>query len=210
MFPPVTAALLSALGSFRDSGGGLTPLESDKAREVLEFYGDLIHRHRLLKIGDFDFGHTYRPASGALDSEPSPSRTSASSLPTIASTHFPRLESGRNPTNTFHLGIVKPAKDPEVAYDALRHLYSALAPNSTLPPFRVDAAGIRELMPELNGDDENVLLHLLENAAFDGSSRSESEALRDTLVRDVLLGDTDPAEGLRSAVQEMQELQAGG
>ena len=210
VFPPVTAALLSALGSFRDSGGGLTPLESDKAREVLEFYGDLIHRHRLLKIGDFDFGPYVQTGKWGFGFGTIAFSDIGEFLADNRVYPFPAFGSGRNPTNTFHLGIVKPAKDPEVAYDALRHLYSALAPNSTLPPFRVDAAGIRELMPELNGDDENVLLHLLESAAFDGSSRSESEALRDTLVRDVLLGDTDPAEGLRRAVQEMQELQAGG
>jgi len=210
VFPPVTAALLAALGSFRDSSGGLTPLQSDKAREVLEFYGDLIHRHELLKIGDFDFvpylqAGTWGIGFGTIAfSDIGEFRADNRVYP------FPAFGSGRNPTNTFNLGIVKPARDPEVAYDALRHLYSAIAPASALPPFRVDAAGIRELMPELNGDDENVLVHMLENAAFVGSSRSESEVLRDTIVRDVLLGDTDPAEGLRRAVQEMQELQAGG
>ncbi|MYD93357.1 MAG: hypothetical protein F4Y02_06635 [Chloroflexi bacterium] len=65
-------------------------------------------------------------------------------------------------------------------------------------------------MPELHGDDEHVIVHLLENATYSDLSRSENELLSNTLVRDVLLGDTDPAEGLRRAVEKMQELQAGG
>ena len=210
VFPPVTVALLSALGSFRDSSGGLAPLEGDKAREVLESYVDLIHRHQLLKIGNFDFGPYLQAGTWGIGFGTIAFSDIGEFLADNRVYPFPAFGSGRNPTHTFNLGIVKSARDPEVAYDALRHLYSAIAPDSTLPPFRVDAAAIRKLMPELNGDDENVLLHLLENAAFDGSSRSESEALRDTIVRDVFLGDTDPAEGLRRAVQEMQELQAGG
>ena len=68
---------------------------------------------------------------------------------------------------------------------------------------------VRKLMPELNGDDENVLVHMLENAAFDDSYRSESKLLRDTIVRDVFLGDTHPAEGLQRAIQAMQASSAG-
>ncbi len=210
VFPPVTVALLSALGSFRDSSGGFTQLQSDRAREVLEFYVDLIHRHQLLKIGDFDFGPYLQAGTWGIGFGTIAFSDIGEFLADNRVYPFPAFGSGRNPTHTFNLGIVKSARDPEVAYDALRHLYSAIAPDSTLPPFRVDAAAIRKLMPELNGDDENVLLHLLENAALDGSSRSESEVLTDTIVRDVFLGDTDPAEGLRRAVQEMQELQAGG
>lgn len=210
VFPPVTVALLSALGSLRDSSGGFTQLQSDRAREVLEFYGDLIRRHELLKIGDFDFvphiqAGTWGIGFGTIAfSDIGEFRADNRVYP------FPAFGSGRNPTHTFNLGIVKSARDPAASYDALRHLYAAIAPASVLPPLRVDAAAIRQLMPELNSDDENVLVHLLENAAFDDSSRPESEVLRDTIVRDVLLGDTDPAEGLRRAVQAMQELQAGG
>ena len=204
VFPPVTAALLSALGRFRDSSSGFTSLQSDKAREVLEFYDDLIHRHRLLKIGDYDFfpyvqAGTWGIGFGTIAfSDIGEFRGDNRVYP------FPSFGSGRNPTHTFNLGIVKSARDPQVSYDALRHLYSAVAPASILPPLRVDAAAVRVLMPELNGEDEHVLVHMLENAAFDDSSRSEAESLRDTIVRDVLLGDTDPGEGLQRAIQAMQ------
>ena len=50
-------------------------------------------------------------------------------------------------------------------------LYSVMAPESSLPPYRVEAAAIRRLMPELHGDDEHVLVHLLENAAYSRHSR---------------------------------------
>ena len=59
-------------------------------------------------------------------------------------------------------------------------------------------------MPELHGDDEHVLVHLLENAVFYDIALSEAQLLGNTLVRDVLLGDTDPGDGLRRAIQELQ------
>ena len=207
--PPVTAALLSALGSFRDSAGGFTPLQSDKAREVLEFYGDLIHQHRLLPIGDFDFGPYVQTGQWGMGFIPIAFSDIGEFRGDNRVFPFPAFGSGLNPTSTFLLSIVKSDRDPDVAYDALRRLYSVIAPESTLPPTRVDAAGIRRLMPELNGNDENVLVHLLENAAFINTSQSEFDALRNTIVRDVLLGDTDPGEGLRRAIQAMQESSAG-
>ena len=98
MFPPVTVALLSALGRFRDASGGFTSLQSDKAREVLEFYGDLIHRHRLLKIGDYDiFPYVQAGTWGIGFGTIAFSDITASSAATIACTPFPSFGSGRNP-----------------------------------------------------------------------------------------------------------------
>lgn len=202
--PSVTAALLSALGGLRDSSGGFTPLESARAREVLEYFRELTHRHELLPVGSFDLGRylqagTWGMASvNVVFSEPGEFGTNNRVFP------FPNFGSGRSPTGTFLLSMVKSAKDPDVAYDALRHLYSVIAPESTLPPYRVDAAAIRRLMPELHGDDEHVLVHLLENAVFYDMSLTELQALGSAIVRDVLLGDTSPAEGLRNAVQNIQ------
>ena len=202
--PPLGIALNSALGSFRDSAGGLTPLQSDKAREVLDFYRDLIHRHRLIPIGNLDYGHYLRTGKWGLGF----ASIAFSDAGQFGSNNrvypFPAFGSGRNPAFTFLLGVVNSARDPNVSYDALRRLYSVMAPDSTLPPFRVDAAVIRQLMPELHGDDEHVIVHLLENATYPDLSRSEYELLSNSLVRDVLLGDTDPGEGLRRAVQELQ------
>ena len=202
--PPVTSALLSALGSFRDSAGGFTPLQSDKAREVLEFYGDLIHQHRLLPIGDFDFGPYIQTGQWGMGFIPIAFSDIGEFRGDNRVFPFPAFGSGRNPTSTLLLGIVKSDREPDVAYDALRRLYAVIAPESTLPPYRVDATAVRRLMPELNGDDEHVLVHLLENAAFFDVSQSEFDALRNTLIRDVLLGDTDPGEGLRRAIEELQ------
>ena len=202
--PPVTAALLSALGGLRDSAGGFTPLQSDKAREVLEFYGDLTHRHQLLPIGSLDFGRYLQAGTWGMGfltiafSDIGEFRADNRVYP------FPAFGSGRNPTSAFLLGVVKSDRDPDVAYDALRHLYSVIAPESTLPPMRVDAPAVRRLMPELRRDDENVLVHLLENAVFFDVSRSEFDVVRNTLIRDVLLGDTNPGDGLRRAIQELQ------
>ena len=202
--PPVTAALLSALGGFRDSSGGFTPLESAQAREVLEYYRDLTHRHQLLPVGSYDLGRYLQAGTWGLGfatvvfSQAGEFGTNNRVYP------FPNFGSGRSPTGAFLLSVVKSAKDPDVAYDALRHLYSVIAPESTLPPYRVDAAAIRRLMPELHGDDEHVLVHLLENAVFYDISQSEAILLGNTLVPDVLLGDTDPGDGLRRAIEELE------
>ena len=202
--PPVTAALLSALGGFRDSSGGFTPLESVRAREVLEYFRDLTHRHELLPVGSYDLGRYLQAGTWGLGfatvvfSQAGEFGTNNRVYP------FPNFGSGRSPTGAFLLSVVKSAKDPDVAYDALRHLYSVIAPESTLPPYRVDAAAIRRLMPELHGDDEHVLVHLLENPVFYDTSLSEAILLGNTLVRDVLLGDTSPGDGLRRAIQELR------
>ena len=202
--PPVTIALLSALGSLRDSTGGFTPLQSDKAREVLDFYRDLAHRHQLIPIGNLDYGRYVRAGKWGMGfgtvafSDIGEFRADNRVYP------FPGFGSGRNPTFTFLLGVVRSIKQPEVAYDALRRLYAVIAPDSTLPPVRVDAPAVRRLMPELRGDDENVIVHLLENAVYTDLSRSEIGVLRNTLVRDVLIGNTSAADGLRRAIQELQ------
>ena len=204
VIPPVPDALLSALGGLRDSDGGFTPLQSEKAREVLVFYDDLIRRHELLPVGSFDFGRYLEAGKWGLGfatiafSQTGEFGTNNRVYP------FPNFGSGRNPAGTFLLSVVKSAKDPDLAYDALRHLYSVIAHESSLPPFRVGAEAIRRLMPELNGDDEHVIVHLLENAVYFDLARSEFEVLSNTLVRDVLLGDTAPGDGLRRAIQEMQ------
>lgn len=209
VIPPVTDALLSALGGLRDSNGGFTPLQSEKAREVLEFYRDLTHRHELLPIGSFDLDRYLESGTWGLGF----SSIAFSQVVDFGTNNrvypFPNFGSGRNPAGTFLLSVVKSAEDPDVAYDALRHLYSVMAPESSLPPYRVEAAAIRRLMPELHGDDEHVLLHLLENAVFHDLSMTEFQALGSTLVRDVLLGDIDPAEGLQRAIQAMQASSAG-
>lgn len=208
--PPLAVALNSALGSFRDSAGGLTPLQSEKAREVLDFYRDLIHRHRLIPIGNLDYGRYIQAGTWGMGFASIAFSDAGQFGANNRVYPFPAFGSGRNPTFTFLLGVVNSSRDPDVSYDALRRLHAVIAPDSTLPPFRVDAAAIRQLMPELHGDDEHVIVHLLENATYADLSRSEYQLLSNTLVRDVLLGDTDPGEGLRRAVQEMQELQAGG
>ncbi|MDE2903466.1 MAG: ABC transporter substrate-binding protein [Chloroflexota bacterium] len=208
--PPLGIALNSALGSFRDSAGGLTPLESDKAREVLDFYRDLVHRHQLIPIGSLDYGRYIQAGRWGMGFASIAFSDAGQFIANTRVYPFPAFGSGRNPSSTFLLGVVNSGRDPSVSYDALRHLHAVIALESTLPPFRVDASVVRQLMPELNGEDEHVIVHLLENATYPDLSRSEYEVLSNTLVRDVLLGDTDPAEGLRRAVQEMQELQAGG
>lgn len=208
--PPLGIALNSALGSFRDSAGGLTPLESDKAREVLDFYRDLVHRHRLIPIGNLDYGQYIRTGKWGMGYASIAFSDAGQFGANNRVYPFPAFGSGRNPAFTFLLGVVNSGRDPDVSYDALRRLHAVIGPDSTLPPFRVDAAVIRQRMPELHGDDEHVIVHLLENATYPDLSRSEYALLSNSLIRDVLLGDTDPAEGLRRAVQEMQELQAGG
>ena len=208
--PPLGIALNSALGSFRDSAGSLTPLESDKAREVLDFYRDLVHRHRLIPIGNLDYGRYIQAGRWGMGFASIAFSDAGQFIANNRVYPFPAFGSGRNPAFTFLLGVVNSGRDPDVSYDALRRLHAVIGPDSTLPPFRVDAAVIRQLMPELHGDDEHVILHLLENATYPDLSRSEYALLSNSLVRDVLLGDTDPGEGLRRAVQAMQELQAGG
>ena len=204
VIPSVTAALLSALGGLRDASGGFSPLESAQARDVLEYYRDLTQRHELLPVGSYDLGRYLQAGTWGMQfatvvfSQAGEFGTNNRIYP------FPNFGSGRSPTGTFLLSVVKSAKDPDVAYDALRHLHSVIAPESSLPPYRVEAAAIRRLMPELHGDDEHVLVHLLENAVFYDISLSEGHLLGNTLVRDVLLGDADPGEGLRRAVQELQ------
>ena len=202
--PPVTSALLSALGGFRDAAGGFTPLETDQARAVLEFYRDLTHRHELIPVGSLDYLRYIQAGKWGMGfgtiafSDLGEFRADNRVYP------FPGFGSGRNPTNTSMLGITASADKPDAAYDALRRLYAVIAPESTLPPMPVDAPAVRRLMPELRGDDEHVIVHLLQDSVFFDISPAEAQLVRNTLVRDVLIGDTSPAEGLRRALEELQ------
>ena len=130
--PPVTFALLSALGGFRDAAGGFTPLETDQARAVLEFYRDLTHRHELMPVGSLDYVRYIQAGKWGMGfgtiafSDLGEFRADNRVYP------FPGFGSGRNPTNTSMLGITASADEPDVAYDALRRLYAVIAPESTL------------------------------------------------------------------------------
>ena len=207
--PSPNAVLLSALGALRDDRGGWGPLVGDRSRQAVDFMRDLVKEHQLIPVGTPGYsGHIQAGRWGM-------------GLGTIAFSDigefradnriypFPNFGSGRNPTFTFLAGILSSSGEPEVAYDALRHFYAATAADSVLPPFRVDASTVRALMPELRAGDEEVLVHLLENAAFYDISRREMGVILNVIVRDVLAGDLSPEQGLRNVVQELEALRTG-
>ena len=61
-------------------------------------------------------------------------------------------------------------------------------------------------MPELRPGDEEVVVNLLENAAFINISRREIGVINNVIARDVLTGDLSPEQGLRNLVQELEAL----
>ncbi len=207
--PSPNAVLLSALGALRDDRGGFTPLEGDRARDAVAFIRDLVKRDQLIPVGSLNYFAYIEPGKWGMGfgtiafSDIGELRADNRIYP------FPNFGSGRNPTFTFLAGVLSSTNDPEVAYDALRHFYAATAADSVLPPFRVDAPAVRDLVPELRPGDEDVVVHLLENAGSYNLSRREMGVILNTIARDVLVGDLSPEQGLRNVVQELEALPAG-
>ncbi len=203
--------LLAALGDVRGPNDDFQPLTSEPAVETARFMHAWVNDHRLA-ITDGSSTRAFR-RQGRVGFEQTvlafmPPNTFVSGERSLYP--FPNFGSGRNPAFAHVvLGVLKSAKDPELAFDALRHLDAGLRSHALLPATRLSAEGIAARVPDLPPDAAPLVEDLMANAAYPNLSRREVVLITNGLIGGVVFGGQSPSEGMRAIVDSLRAEQAG-
>lgn len=203
--------LQSAVGDLRGPNGDFEPLTSPPAVQVAEFLRAWVHDHRLAitdgrstrsfqRTGQFGF-------TGVILAFIPPSRLVGASLEVYP---LPNMGAGRSPVFVHAmLGVLSSAPNPELAYDALRHLAAGLRSSSVLPATRISAEGVAARAPDLAPADANLVEQLMNNAVYSTLSRRQAGLITNGVVGDIIFGNQHPADGLQAIVDTLRADDAG-
>ena len=203
--------LQSAVGDLRGPGNDFAPLTSPPAVQVAEFLRAWVHDHRLAitdgrstrsfqRSGQFGF-------TGAILAFISPSRLIGTNLDVYP---LPNMGAGRSPVFVHAmLGVLAGAPNPEIAYDALRHLAAGLRSSSVLPATRISAEGIAARTPDLAPEDANLIEQLMNNATYSTLSRRQAGLITNHIVGNIIFGDQHPNDGMQAIVDQLRAENAG-
>ncbi|MCY3959711.1 MAG: hypothetical protein OXG65_15680 [Chloroflexi bacterium] len=203
--------LQSAVGDLRGPDNDFAPLTSPPALQVAEFLRAWVHDHRLAitdgrstrsfqRSGQFGF-------TGAILAFISPSRLIGTNLDVYP---LPNMGAGRSPVFVHAmLGVLAGAPNPEIAYDALRHLAAGLRSSSVLPATRISAEGIAARTPDLAPEDANLIEQLMNNATYSTLSRRQAGLITNHIVGNIIFGDQHPDEGMQALVDQLRADDAG-
>ena len=198
--------LQSAVGDMRGPGNDFAPLTSPPAIAVAEFLRAWVHDHRLaitdgrntrsfLRTGRFGF------TDSILAFLP-PSRLIGNSLDVYP---MPNMGTGRNPAFVHAmLGVLASAQNPELAYDALRHLAAGLRSSSVLPATRISAEGVAARARDLAPEGANLVEQLMNNAVYSTLSRRQAGLITNGVVGDIVFGDQRPDEGMQAIADRLR------
>ena len=198
--------LQSAVGDLRGPDNDFAPLTSPPAVEVAEFLRAWVHDHRLAitdgrstrsfqRTGQFGF-------SGVILAFIPPSRLIGNSLDIYP---LPNMGTGRSPVFVHAmLGVLASSENPELAYDALRHLAAGLRSSSVLPATRISAEGVAARAPELPPEGANLVEQLMTNAVYSTLSRREAGIITNGVVGDIVFGDQHPEDGMQAIVDRLR------
>ena len=186
--------LQSAVGDLRGPSGDFAPLTSPPAVHVAEFLRAWVHDHRLAitdgrstrsfqRTGQFGF-------TGTILAFIPPSRLIGTNLEVYP---LPNMGAGRSPVFVHAMmGVLANAPNPEIAYDALRHLAAGLRSSSVLPATRISAQGIAARTPDLAAADANLIEQLMTNAVYSTLSRRQAGLITNHIVGNIIFGDAPP------------------
>ena len=203
--------LQSAVGDIRGPNGDFAPLTSPPAVQVAEFLRAWVDDHRLAitdgrstrsfqRTGQFGF-------TGVILAFIPPSRLIGASLEVYP---LPNMGTGRSPVFIHAmLGVLAGAQNPEIAYDALRHLAAGLRSSSVLPATRISAEGIAARAPDLPPEGANLVEQLMNNAVYSTLSRREAGIVTNGIVGDIIFGDQHPQDGLQAIADRLRADDAG-
>ena len=198
--------LQSAVGDLRGPDNDFAPLTSPPAVQVAEFLRAWVHDHRLAitdgrstrsfqRTGQFGF-------SGVILAFIPPSRLIGNSLEIYP---LPNMGTGRSPVFVHAmLGVLASSENPELAYDALRHLAAGLRSSSVLPATRISAEGVAARAPELPPEGANLVEQLMTNAVYSTLSRREAGIITNGVVGDIVFGDQHPEDGMQAIVDRLR------
>ena len=203
--------LQSAVGDIRGPGGDFAPVTSPPAIAVAEFLRAWVHDHRLAitdgrstrsfqRTGQFGFTSTILAFL-------SPSLLVGNSLDVYP---LPNMGTGRSPVFVHAMmGVLASAKNPELAYDALRHLAAGLRSSSVLPATRISAESVATRAPDLPPEGANLVEQLMNNAVYSTLSRRQAGLITNGIVGDIIFGNQHPQEGLQAIVDRLRADNAG-
>ena len=203
--------LQSAVGDIRGPGNDFAPLTSPPAIAVAEFLRAWVHDHRLAITDDSNTRSFRRTGQfGFMDSILAflpPSRLIGNSLDVYP---MPNMGTGRNPAFVHAMmGVLANAKNPELAYDALRHLAAGLRSSSVLPATRISAEGVAARTPDLPAEGANLVEQLMTNAVYSTLSRRQAGIITNGIVGDIVFGDQRPQEGMQALADRLRADNAG-
>ena len=177
--------LQSAVGDLRGPDNDFAPLTSPRAVQVAEFLRAWVHDHRLAitdgrstrsfqRTGQFGFTDTILAFL-------SPSLLVSNSLDVYP---LPNMGTGRSPVFVHAmLGVLASSPNPELAYDALRHLAAGLRSSSVLPATRISAEGVAARAPDLPPEGANLVEQLMTNAIYSTLSRRQAGLITNGIGR---------------------------
>ena len=123
---------------------------------------------------------------------------------------MPNMGTGRNPAFVHAMmGVLANAKNPELAYDALRHLAAGLRSSSVLPATRISAEGVAARTPDLPAEGANLVEQLMTNAVYSTLSRRQAGIITNGIVGDIVFGDQRPQEGMQALADRLRADNAG-
>ena len=187
------------------------PLTTPPAIAVADFLRAWVHDHRLA-VTDGGSTRSFRRTGqfGFMDSILAfvpPSRLIGTSLEVYP---LPNMGAGRSPVFVHAmLGVLASAPNPEIAYDALRHLAAGLRSSSVLPATRIAADGIDARTPDLAAADANLIEQLMNNATYSTLSRRQAGIITNGIVGNIIFGDQHPEEGMQALADQLRADNAG-
>lgn len=199
--------LQSAVGDLRGPDNDFAPLTTPPAIQVAEFLRAWVHDHRLA-VTDGSSTRSFQRTGqfGFMDSILAfvpPSRLIGTSLEVYP---LPNMGAGRSPVFVHAmLGVLASAPNPEIAYDALRHLAAGLRSSSVLPATRISAEGIAARTPDLAATDANLIEQLMQNATYSTLSRQEAGLITNHIVGNIIFGDQHPEDALQTVIDRLRE-----
>ena len=203
--------LQSAVGDLRGPDNDFAPLTSPPAVQVTEFLRAWVHDHRLAitdgsstrsfqRTGQFGF-------TGVILAFIPPSRLIGSNLDVYP---LPNMGTGRSPVFVHAmLGVLADSPNPELAYDAMRHLAAGLRASSILPATRISAEGVAARATELPHEGANLVEQLMKNATYSTLSRRQAGLITNGIVGNIIFGDQHPQDALQAIVDQLRADDAG-
>ena len=202
--------LLSATGDLRGALDDFAPLLSDPAVETARLLKAWVQDHQFAitdnrsiwpyfqqqRIGLFETYLAFAPLERF-----------ASSFGSIDIYPFPALGSAGHPAYAHLLvGVLAEAKNPDLAYDAMRYLAEGLRMNAVLPAERLTPNEVVRRVPALQPEGGELVYTQMLEAAYPSVSRRELGVITNGIVGDIIFGAASPEQGMRDIVDRLREL----
>ncbi len=202
--------LLSATGDLRGSLDDFAPLLSGPAVETARLLKAWVQDHQFAitdnrsiwpyiqqqRIGLFETYLAFAP----LD-------RFASSFGSIDAYPFPALGGAGHPAYAHLLvGVLAEAKNPDLAYDAMRYLAEGLRANAVLPANQLTQNEVVRRVPALQPEGGELVYAQMLEAVYPSVSRRELGVITNGIIGDIVFGGASPEQGMRDIVDRLREL----